>query len=142
LRLYEQVGPDGRPFDRGRTQLLYGEWLRRARRRVEARGQLAAAFETFQRLGARPWADRAGAELRAAGQRLRRQDEARVLLTPQEMRVVRLVAEGGSNQEVAARLFLSPRTVGYHLYKAFPKLGVTSRAELAHIDLEAVLTTH
>jgi len=142
LRLYEQVGPDGRPFDRGRTQLLYGEWLRRARRRAEARGQLAAAFETFQRLGARPWADRAGAELRAAGQRVRRQDEARVLLTPQEMRVVRLVAEGGSNQEVAARLFLSPRTVGYHLYKAFPKLGVTSRAELAHIDLEAVLTTH
>jgi DNA-binding CsgD family transcriptional regulator len=80
--------------------------------------------------------------LRAAGQRLRRQDDVRVLLTPQEMRVVRLVAEGGSNQEVAARLFLSPRTVGYHLYKAFPKLGVTSRAELAHIDLEAVLTTH
>ena len=141
LRLYERVGSDGRPFDRARTQLLYGEWLRRSRRRVEARAQLAAAFATFQRLGAGPWADRAEAELRATGQRLRRPDEARVRLTPQEMRVVRLVAEGGSNQEVAAKLFLSPRTVGYHLYKAFPKLGVTSRAELAHIDLDAVLTT-
>jgi DNA-binding CsgD family transcriptional regulator/tetratricopeptide (TPR) repeat protein len=141
LRLYEQVGPDGRPFDRARTQLLYGEWLRRARRRVDARAQLVAAFETFQRLGAGPWADRAAAELRATGQRLRRPDETQVLLTPQEMRVVRLVAEGGSNQEVAAKLFLSPRTVGYHLYKAFPKLGVTSRAELAHLDLDAILTT-
>jgi DNA-binding CsgD family transcriptional regulator len=141
LRLYEQVGPDGRPFDRARTQLLYGEWLRRARRRVDARAQLVAAFETFQRLGAGPWADRAGAELRATGQRLRRPDETKVLLTPQEMRVVRLVAEGGSNQEVAAKLLLSPRTVGYHLYKAFPKLGVTSRAELARIDLDAILTT-
>ena len=141
LRLYEQVGPDGRPFDRARTQLLYGEWLRRARRRADSRAQLVSAFETFRRLGAGPWADRAGAELRATGQRLRRQDETRAQLTPQEIRVVRLVAEGDSNQEVAAKLFLSPRTVGYHLYKAFPKLGVTSRAELAHIDLDAVLTT-
>jgi len=141
LRLYEQVGPDQRPFDRARTQLLYGEWLRRARRRTEARPQLAAALETFQRLGASPWADRARTELRATGRTLRRQDTARVPLTPREMQVVRLVAEGGSNQEVAAKLFLSPRTVGYHLYKAFPKLGVTSRTELAHLDLDA-LTTH
>jgi DNA-binding CsgD family transcriptional regulator len=141
LRLYEQVGPDQRPFDRARTQLLYGEWLRRARRRTEARPQLAAALETFERLGASPWAARAGTELRATGQTLRRQDTARVLLTPQEMQVVRLVAEGGSNQEVAAKLFLSSRTVAYHLYKAFPKLGVTSRTELAHLDLDA-LTTH
>jgi DNA-binding CsgD family transcriptional regulator len=141
LRLYEHVGPDQRPFDRARTQLLYGEWLRRARRRTEARPQLAAALETFQRLGASPWADRARTELRATGRTLRRQDTARVPLTPQEMQVVRLVAEGGSNHEVAAKLFLSPRTVGYHLYKAFPKLGVTSRTELAHLDLDA-LTTH
>jgi DNA-binding CsgD family transcriptional regulator len=141
LRLYEQVGPDQRPFDRARTQLLYGEWLRRARRRTDARPQLAAALDTFQRLGASPWADRARTELRATGRTLRRQDTARVPLTPQEMQVVRLVAEGGSNQEVAAQLFLSPRTVGYHLYKAFPKLGVTSRTELAHIDLDT-LTTH
>jgi DNA-binding CsgD family transcriptional regulator len=141
LRLFELAGPDQRPFDRARTQLLYGEWLRRARRRTEARPLLAAALEAFERLGASPWADRAGTELRATGQTLRRQDTARVPLTPQEMQVVRLVAEGGSNQEVAAKLFLSPRTVGYHLYKAFPKLGVRSRTELAHLDLDA-LTTH
>jgi DNA-binding CsgD family transcriptional regulator len=141
LRLYEHVGPDQRPFDRARTQLLYGEWLRRARRRTEARPQLASALETFERLGAIPWADRAGTELRATGRTLRRQDTTRVPLTPQEMQVVRLVAEGGSNHEVAAKLFLSPRTVAYHLYKAFPKLGVTSRSELAHLDL-AALTTH
>jgi DNA-binding CsgD family transcriptional regulator len=141
LRLYEQVGPDQRPFDRARTQLLYGEWLRRARRRTEARPQLAAAHATFQRLGAGPWAERAGTELRATGRTLRRQDTARVELTPQEMQVVRLVAEGGSNQEVAAKLFLSPRTVAYHLYKAFPKLGVTSRTELAHLDPDT-LSTH
>jgi DNA-binding CsgD family transcriptional regulator len=141
LRLYEEVGPDQRPFDRARTQLLYGEWLRRARRRTEARPQLAAALETFRRLGASSWADRAGTELRATGRTLRRQDTARAPLTPQELQVVRLVAEGGSNQEVAAKLFLSPRTVGYHLYKAFPKLGVTSRTELAHLDLDA-FTTH
>jgi DNA-binding CsgD family transcriptional regulator len=140
LRLYEQVAPDQRPFDRARTQLLYGEWLRRARRRTEARPQLASALETFQRLGADPWADRARTELRATGRTLRRQDTARVPLTPQETQVVRLVAEGGSNQEVAAKLFLSPRTVAYHLYKAFPKLGVTSRTELAHLDLDALAT--
>jgi DNA-binding CsgD family transcriptional regulator len=144
LRLFEQAGPDQRPFDRARTQLLHGEWLRRARRRAEARPLLAAALETFERLGARPWAERAATELRATGQALRRPDAARVPLTPQEMQVVRLVAEGGSNQEVAAKLFLSPRTVGYHLYKAFPKLGVRSRAELAHLDLDALdgSTTH
>jgi DNA-binding CsgD family transcriptional regulator len=140
LRLYEQVGLDQRPFDRARTQLLFGEWLRRARRRTEARPQLAAALETFERLGASPWAARAGTELRATGRTLRRQDTPRVPLTPQEMQVVRLVAEGGSNQEVAANLFLSPRTVAYHLYKAFPKLGVTSRTELAHLDLDALTT--
>jgi DNA-binding NarL/FixJ family response regulator len=140
LRLFEQAGPDQRPFDRARTQLLYGEWLRRARRRVEARAQLAAALDTFQRLGANPWADRAGSELRATGQTLRRQDTARMRLTPQEMQVVRLVAEGGTNKEVAAQLFLSPRTVAYHLHKAYPKLGVTSRTELARLDLDTVLT--
>jgi DNA-binding CsgD family transcriptional regulator len=140
LRIYERAGADQRPFDRARTQLLYGEWLRRARRRTEARPHLAAALDTFRRLGASPWADRAGTELRATGRTLRRQDTARVPLTPQEMQVVRLVAEGGSNQEVAAKLFLSPRTVAYHLYKAFPKLGVTSRTELAHLDLDALAT--
>jgi ATP/maltotriose-dependent transcriptional regulator MalT len=138
LRLFEQAGPDQRPFDRARTQLLYGEWLRRARRRVDARTQLAAALDTFQRLGAEPWADRAGSELRATGQTLRRPATSRTRLTPQEMQVVRLVAEGGSNKEVAAQLFLSPRTVAYHLHKAYPKLGVTSRTELAGLDLDTI----
>jgi DNA-binding CsgD family transcriptional regulator len=135
LRHHEEAGPDRRPFDRARTQLLYGQWLRKARRRSAARAQLVAAYETFQRLGAIPWADRAAAELRVAGQTIRRSGPVAARLTPQELQVVRLVAQGGSNQEVAAQLFLSPRTVAYHLYKAFPKLGVVSRAALAHIDL-------
>lgn len=136
LALYEEAGADQRIFDRARTQLLYGQWLRRSRRRGDARVQLARAHDTFERLDAVPWAERAGTELRATGQKVRRRGPAPVRLTPQEMQVVRLVAEGGSNREVAAQLFLSPRTVKYHLYKAFPKLGVTSRAELARLDLE------
>lgn len=140
LRLHEQAGPEHRSFDRARTQLLYGEWLRRSRRRADARTQLTAAHETFERLGATPWTDRAGTELRATGQTVRRRSPAAPRLTPQEMQVVRLVAEGGSNQEVAAQLFLSPRTVAYHLYKAYPKLGVGSRADLARLDLDALLT--
>jgi DNA-binding CsgD family transcriptional regulator len=141
LRLHEQAGPAHRPFDRARTQLLYGEWLRRARRKAEARPPLTAARETFERLGATPWSDRAGNELRATGQTVSRSDPARVRLTPQEAQVVRLVAEGGTNQEVAARLFISPRTVAYHLYNAFPKLGVASRADIARLDLEELITT-
>jgi DNA-binding CsgD family transcriptional regulator len=141
LRLHEQAGPAHRPFDRARTQLLYGEWLRRARRKAEARPQLTAARETFERLGATPWSDRAGNELRATGQTVSRSDPARVRLTPQEAQVVRLVAEGGTNQDVAARLFISPRTVAYHLYNAFPKLGVASRTDIARLDLEELITT-
>jgi DNA-binding CsgD family transcriptional regulator len=91
-------------------------------------------------LGAAPWAERAATELRATGQTVPRRDAPAIRLTPQETQVVRLVAEGGSNQEVAAQLLLSPRTVAYHLYKAFPKLGVTSRAELARLDLDALAT--
>jgi DNA-binding CsgD family transcriptional regulator len=141
LRLHEQAGPDHRPFDRARTQLLYGQWLRRARRRLDARTQLAAAHETFKRLGATPWADRSATELRATGQTVRRDDHVAARLTPQELQVVRLVAAGASNQEVAAQLFLSPRTVAYHLYKAYPKLEVSSRGELARIDLDALLAS-
>jgi len=139
LRLYERAGPGARPLERARTQLLYGQWLRRARRRGDARIQLRAAHETFQRLGARPWADRAGRELRAGGEAVRGREPSIARLTPQETQVVRLVAEGRSNQDVAARLFLSPRTVAYHLYKAYPKLGVSSRTELAGLDLDALL---
>jgi DNA-binding CsgD family transcriptional regulator len=142
VRLHEQAGPDHRPYDRARTQLSYGRWLRRARRRLDARVQLTAAREAFAALGANPWAEQAALELRATGQSIRRRgDPTHTRLTPQEMQVVGLVAEGLSNKEVAAKLFLSPRTVAYHLYKAYPKLGIASRADLIRIDLNAVLTT-
>ncbi|RKT52873.1 helix-turn-helix transcriptional regulator [Saccharothrix australiensis] len=126
----------GHPFDRARTGLLYGEWLRRARRRSEARVHLRAALDEFDRLGATPWAARARAELRATGEsRSRPGPDPLSTLTPQELQVVRLAAEGLSNREIGAQLFLSPRTVGYHLYKAYPKLGVASRVELGRLDL-------
>ncbi|NUW41272.1 helix-turn-helix transcriptional regulator [Nonomuraea rhodomycinica] len=125
---------DGHSLEHARTHLLYGEWLRRRLRRAEARGQLTAAHDLFDRLGATGWAARAADELRAAGYAPAVRDGAHdplAVLTPQELQVVRLAATGASNRDVAARLFLSPRTVAYHLYKAFPKLGITSRAELA-----------
>ena len=134
--------PGGRPFEKARTELLYGEWLRRARRRSDARVPLRSALETFERLRAVPWADRARAELRATGDgsaapaAASRRSAATALLdrlTPQELQVVRLAAEGVSSREIAAQLFLSPRTVEYHLYKAYPKLGVTSRKELSRL---------
>ncbi|WP_379516786.1 LuxR C-terminal-related transcriptional regulator, partial [Nonomuraea insulae] len=124
------------PFDEARTRLVYGEWLRRQQRRTEARAQLEAAMEAFDLLDAAPWSARAAAELRATGVFL--PDRARAgdplaVLTPQELQVVRLAITGASNREIGAQLFLSPRTVASHLYKAFPKLGVTSRAELARL---------
>jgi DNA-binding CsgD family transcriptional regulator len=124
---------DGRPFERARTRLLYGEWLRRCQRRADAREQLLAAAAAFARMGARPWQDRAEAELRAAGAAplAVAADNPLARLTPQELQVVRLAAAGASNKQIGAQLFLSPRTVGYHLYKAFPKLGVATREELA-----------
>jgi DNA-binding CsgD family transcriptional regulator len=118
-------------FDQARTRLLYGAWLRRARRKADARTQLRAAVEGLDRSDATPWAERARAELRATGATIPgpgRTGPAR--LTPQELQVVRRAAQGLSNRDIAAQLFLSPRTVGYHLYKAYPKLGVTSRNEL------------
>jgi DNA-binding CsgD family transcriptional regulator len=127
----------GRPFELARSRLVYGEWLRRHRRRGEARAQLAAAHETFEDLGAAGWARRAAKELAAVGaapaDRPTRQAGALYLLTPQELQVVQLAATGLSNRDIAAQMFLSSRTVGYHLYKAYPKLGVASRAELARL---------
>jgi DNA-binding CsgD family transcriptional regulator len=128
---------DGRPFERARTQLLYGEWLRRNRRRRDARVNLLEAFETFDDLGAVSWARRATAEVAATGgpapSRPARRTHALSRLTPQELQVIRLAATGLSNRDIGAQMFLSPRTVGYHLYKAFPKLGVTSRSQLARL---------
>jgi DNA-binding CsgD family transcriptional regulator len=140
--LYEQAAKlhaqDDQPLDRARTELLHGEWLRRRRRRNAARPHLRTALETFERLGARPWAERARAELRAAGETVETRDSGPDLLdrlTPQELQVVRLAAAGLSNRDIGAQLFLSPRTVGYHLYKAYPKLGVASRTDLHRMDL-------
>ncbi|MBU3068161.1 LuxR family transcriptional regulator [Nocardia sp. NEAU-G5] len=130
VRLHEK---GDRPLEAARSDLLYGEWLRRARRKTEARTRLRAALETFERIGAKVWADRARAELRATGDTGRQPAGASVLdlLTPQELQVVRLAARGLSNRDIGGQLFLSPRTVGYHLYKAYPKLGVAVRAELS-----------
>jgi DNA-binding CsgD family transcriptional regulator/tetratricopeptide (TPR) repeat protein len=131
-----QIGVDERPFDLGRIQLLYGEHLRRERRRKDARVQLRAALEGFERLKAEPWAERARAELRATGETARKRDPSTIdQLTPQEVQIARFVADGLSNKEVAARLFLSPRTIDYHLRNVFSKLGITSRTQLARFPL-------
>jgi DNA-binding CsgD family transcriptional regulator len=119
------------PFQRARTQLLYGEWLRRERRRTDARTHLRAAAETFGALGATPWQARADAELRATGETARKREPSTLdQLTPQEFQVAELVAAGMTNRAIGAQLFLSPRTVEYHLRKIFSKLGIASRTEL------------
>jgi DNA-binding NarL/FixJ family response regulator len=124
-----------RPFDRARTTLLHGEWLRRARRKAEARQQLIIAGQQFDAMGARPWADRAASELAAidGSSRQRPASTADRGLTPQELQIAELAAGGMANRDIAAQLFLSPRTVAYHLYKAYPKLGVRSRSELGDV---------
>ncbi|MCY0939785.1 helix-turn-helix transcriptional regulator [Streptomyces antarcticus] len=133
-------GAAGHPFAHARTRLLYGEWLRRARRRTDARVQLAEAAETFQRLGATPLLERCLHEQELTGQRMRRTapygSSAEPLLTPQELRVARLAADGLTNREVAAQLLISPRTVGHHLSNVFPKLGIVARAELTRVDFD------
>jgi DNA-binding CsgD family transcriptional regulator len=119
------------PFQRARIQLAYGQWLRRQRRVAESRGVLRAARDTFDALGCAPWGEQARRELRASGERSRRRvPEARDQLTPQELQIAQLAAAGLSNREIGERLFLSHRTVSTHLYRVFPKLGITSRAEL------------
>ncbi|MDT7839864.1 LuxR family transcriptional regulator [Streptomyces justiciae] len=119
------------PFELALARLDFAEWLRRRRRTAEARPHLTAAHDTFVRLDARPWTERAAAELRAAGVTLAPADADAVAdLTPQELQIARLAAEGLTNRDIGTRLYLSPRTVGYHLHKIFPKLGVTVRAQL------------
>jgi DNA-binding CsgD family transcriptional regulator len=121
------------PFERGRTELAYGEYLRRARRIADARPRLATALDVFTRLGAEPWAERARAELQASGATSAPSEGAFADLTAQELQVALKVAEGATNREVGAALFLSHKTVEAHLSRAFRKLGVRSRAELARV---------
>jgi DNA-binding CsgD family transcriptional regulator len=130
-------GVGERPVELARTELAYGEWLRRARRRSDARAHLRTAVELFERLGAVPWAERARAELQASGEITRNRDPStRTQLTPQERQIARLAAQGLTNQQIADRLFLSRHTVAYHLHKVYGKLGIASRAELRQLDLD------
>jgi DNA-binding CsgD family transcriptional regulator len=115
-----------------RAQLLYGEWLRRENRRVDAREQLRAAHDRFSRIGAEAFAERARGELLATGETVRkRRVDTRDELTPQEKQIARLARDGLSNPEIGARLFLSPPTVEWHLRKVFSKLEIRSRHELS-----------
>ncbi|GAA3552485.1 LuxR family transcriptional regulator [Microlunatus spumicola] len=119
------------PFARARLQLAYGAWLRRQRRAAESRAPLRAARDALDALGAVAWGDRARQELRASGEQSRpRTPEARDQLSPQELLIAQLAVEGLTNREIGARLYLSHRTVGTHLHRIFPKLGITSRAAL------------
>jgi DNA-binding NarL/FixJ family response regulator len=118
-------------FLRARVQLAYGERLHQQRQDSAARAPLRAATDTFDALGVIPWSDRARQQLRATGEKSRpRTPEARDQLTPQELQIVQMAAEGMSNREIGQKLYLSHRTVGSHLYRVFPKLGITSRSEL------------
>lgn len=122
----------GWPLETARTELLYGQRLRRDRHRRESRTHLARAAPLFDRLGARPWAERARAELEATGERVR-QRKLQVFdeLTPREIQLARIVAQGLSNREAAEHMFVSPKTVEAHLGAMYRKLGVRSRTELA-----------
>lgn len=141
-RLWEEAlrvpGLERHPFELGRAHLAYGELLRRHRGPREARSQLTAARERFEQLGASSWAARAAAELRATGLTRLARSALGDRLTPQELEVAELAATGLSNPQIAARLVLSPRTVSTHLYRVFPKLGITSRAGLR----DALAVTH
>jgi DNA-binding CsgD family transcriptional regulator len=120
------------PFQRARLLLAYGVWLRRQRRPAESRAPLRTAREVFDALGARPWSERARQELRASGETSRvRAPDLIDQLSPQELQIAEMAAQGLTNRDIGEKLFLSHRTIGSHLYRAFPKLGITSRAELA-----------
>ena len=128
----ERLLPTRLRLDLARTRLLYGEWLRRQRRRRDARDQLRRAHDLFLEFGMSGFAGRAAAELLATGERVRKRTvDTRGDLTPQEAQISALAAQGATNQEIAGQMFISPSTVEYHLHKAFRKLGVRSRTELA-----------
>ena len=126
-----EQGLTSHPFLRARTLLSFGRWLRRQRRSADSRGPLRDAIDLFDALGATRWSDRARQELRATGDRIGpRTPDARDRLTAQELQIAQLAAEGLSNREIGERLFLSHRTIGSHLYRIFPKLEITARAQL------------
>ena len=144
LEAIERLGRSGVRVELGRAHLQYGEWLRGERRRLEARGQLRTAHEMLTAMGVEAFAERAERELRATGERARkRRVETRDDLTAQELQVARLAREGLSNPEIGGRLFISPRTVEYHLHKVFTKLGIRSRSQLDRAlptEISAALT--
>jgi DNA-binding CsgD family transcriptional regulator len=120
-------------FDLARTRLLYGEWLRREQRPRDARAQLRTAHELFSEFAMEGFAQRAGGELHATGEKVRKGTvETRYDLTPQESRISELAAQGATNQDIAAQMFISPATVEYHLSKVYRKLGIRSRTQLAN----------
>jgi DNA-binding CsgD family transcriptional regulator len=131
----EAIGCFGRArlrVDLARARLIYGEWLRRQRRRRDARDQLGSAYEIFDSIGAAAFAERARIELRATGGDPRQHTiQTPDTLTAQEALIARLAGDGASNPQIAAQLFISPATVAYHLRKVFTKLGVSSRSQLA-----------
>jgi DNA-binding CsgD family transcriptional regulator len=134
-----QSGRNGGPFPRARVELAYGEWLHKQRQDAAARAPLRAATEAFDALGVIPWSERARRQLRATGEKSRpRVPEARDQLSPQELQIVQMAAEGLTNREIGQKLYLSHRTVSSHLYRAFPKLGITSRTELRDVLDRAV----
>ena len=134
----DRLSPTALRLDLARTHLVYGEWLRRARRNVDAREQLRIAHGLFSDFGMEGFAERARVELRATGEHARaRSVETSNELTPQEGQIAELVAEGATNNEIAAQLFITPRTVEYHLHKVFRKVGVRSRTQLARHVLES-----
>jgi DNA-binding CsgD family transcriptional regulator len=136
----ERLGRTRLRPDLARAHLLYGEWLRRENRRVDARAQLRTAHDMFETIGMEAFSDRAQAELLATGEKMRKRTvETRDVLTAQELQIARLAREGLSNPEIGARLFISPRTVEWHLRKVFTKLGIRSRRELDSALPDAVM---
>jgi DNA-binding CsgD family transcriptional regulator len=140
----ERLARSRAALELARSRLVYGEWLRRENRRIDAREVLRAAHESFARMGAAAFAERARRELSATGETIRRiTPETRDALTPQEIQIARLARDGHTNPEIGAELFISPRTVEYHLRKVFRKLDVSTRRELrralADITDQAVL---
>jgi DNA-binding CsgD family transcriptional regulator len=127
----EHLGQTSLLTEVARTHLLYGEWLRRQKRRIEGREQLRRAYEMFDSMGAKPFAERARVELLATGERVRtRRPETALDLTFRELQIARLAAQRATSREIASELFISANTVDYHLHKVFQKLGITSKRDL------------